>query len=252
MAAASSGSVAAWSTSASWSGWRNVGVVVEGDLAVERDDRAVGGLHQRVDLDQRGVLGDEDLPQRLTAPRRPGRRPRPGTRPRRDDLGGLGVVDADERVDRDLGQRLRAARPRAARSPCRPRRGPSPGRCGSPGRAGTRSSTPRRCRRPASTITWCTVWPLMSMPRIAAACSAASSGVVGQLDAAGLAAAADLHLRLDDDRAAPSRSAAARASSGGGRRPSPASTGTPCAANSSCAWYSYRSTRRLTSPDSLP
>ena len=42
-----------------------VGVVVEGDLAVEGDDRAVRGLHQRVDLDEGRVLGDEDGPQLL-------------------------------------------------------------------------------------------------------------------------------------------------------------------------------------------
>ena len=40
-----------------------VGVGVEGDLAVQRQDLVVGSAHQRVDLDQRGVLGDEDLPQ---------------------------------------------------------------------------------------------------------------------------------------------------------------------------------------------
>ena len=40
-----------------------VGVVVEGDLAVERDDAAVADPRQRVDLDQRGVLLDEGLPE---------------------------------------------------------------------------------------------------------------------------------------------------------------------------------------------
>ena len=64
------------------------------------------------------------------------------------------------------GPAPRAARRRAARSPCRPRARPSPGRCGWPGRAGTRSSTPRRCRRPGRSSRVCTVWPLMSMPRI--------------------------------------------------------------------------------------
>jgi hypothetical protein len=38
-------------------------VVVEGDLGVERQHRAVRGLRQRVDLDQGGVLLLEDLPQ---------------------------------------------------------------------------------------------------------------------------------------------------------------------------------------------
>ena len=39
----------------------------------------------------------------------------------------------------------------------------------------------------------------MSMPKMLAACNACLGGVVGQLDAAGLAAAADLHLGLDHD-----------------------------------------------------
>ena len=37
-------------------GLPEVGVLVEGDLGVEREDGAVGRLGQRVDLDQRGVL----------------------------------------------------------------------------------------------------------------------------------------------------------------------------------------------------
>src|SRR6476619_4850286 len=39
------------------------GVLVEGHLGVERENGAVGRLGQRVDLDQRGVLLREDLPQ---------------------------------------------------------------------------------------------------------------------------------------------------------------------------------------------
>ena len=61
---------------------------------------AVAELDQRVDLDERGVLLDEDRPQLLDHVRRlvgdvgveAGGR---------DDLGGLGVVDTDLRVDRD-------------------------------------------------------------------------------------------------------------------------------------------------------
>ena len=66
-------------------------------------------------------------------------------------------------------------------------------------------------------ITWWTVWPLMSMPRI---CRRRLLGLVGgrgQLHAAGLAAAAGLDLGLDDGTpppVAPICSAAARASSG--------------------------------------
>ena len=44
-------------------GLTEVGVRVEGDLAVEREDLVVRGANQWVDLDERGVLLDEDLPQ---------------------------------------------------------------------------------------------------------------------------------------------------------------------------------------------
>ena len=47
-----------------------------------------------------------------------------------------------------------------------------------------------------------TTWPFMSIPRIATACVPASSGVGGELDAAGFAATARQHLSLDDDVAA--------------------------------------------------
>ena len=57
-----------------------------------------------------------------------------------------------------------------------------------------------------------TTWPLMSMPRMFAGVRAALVGVVGQLDAAGLAPPADVHLGLDHDRIADA-SAAATASS---------------------------------------
>src|SRR3954454_7697861 len=40
-----------------------LGVLVEGHLGVQREDRAVGRLGQRVDLDQGGVLLGEDVPQ---------------------------------------------------------------------------------------------------------------------------------------------------------------------------------------------
>src|SRR3954468_3950235 len=69
------------------------GVVVEGHLGVERQDGAVGRLGEGVDLDQRGVLLREDLPQLdrdgddLVA--------HLGGEVRRvDDLGRLGLVDA--------------------------------------------------------------------------------------------------------------------------------------------------------------
>ena len=51
-------------------------------LASRQQHPAVAVLGERVDLDQRGVLGDERLPQLRPRCRRPGRRPRPGSRPR--------------------------------------------------------------------------------------------------------------------------------------------------------------------------
>ena len=82
----------------------------------------------------------------------------------------------------------------------------------------------------------------MSMPRIAFAWVSASAAVVGELDPAGLAAAADLHLRLDHDGVAELAAAASTASATDvAWRPS--GTGTPCFANSCLPWYSRRSMR---------
>ena len=47
-----------------------------------------------------------------------------------------------------------------------------------------------------------TTWPRMSSPRIVLRLLLGVGRVLGELDAAGLAAAAGQHLRLDDDRAA--------------------------------------------------
>src|SRR5699024_263070 len=44
-------------------GLTEVGVLVQGDLAVQGDDAAVLGQDERVDLDERGVLADEGVPQ---------------------------------------------------------------------------------------------------------------------------------------------------------------------------------------------
>src|SRR5829696_7750508 len=86
-------------------GLPEVGVLVEGHLGVQREDRAVRRLGQRVHLDQRGVLLREDLPQlrgdgdHLVPHLR-------GEASRVDDLGRRGLVDTLARVDRDAGQRL--------------------------------------------------------------------------------------------------------------------------------------------------
>ena len=88
-------------------GLPEVGVVVEGDLAVERDDAAVAEARQRVDLDQRRVLLDEGLPElhqdvgdRVDQVL--------GELGRGRDLAGLGLVHAVHRVDGDAGQRVGA------------------------------------------------------------------------------------------------------------------------------------------------
>jgi hypothetical protein len=64
--------------------------------------------------------------------------------------------------------------------------------------------------------TVCTTWPLMSMPRIWPALFVGLVRALGQLHAAGLAAAAHLHLRLHHDQgwpAAANSAAISRASS---------------------------------------
>ena len=82
-----------------------VGVGVQGDLRVEAQGAAPRRLRHRVDLDQRGVLRDERLPQpdrdvdHLVADlgREAGQR---------RDLAGERLVDALTGVDRDLGDLL--------------------------------------------------------------------------------------------------------------------------------------------------
>src|SRR6476661_661289 len=88
-------------------GVAEVGVLVERDLAVEGDDVAFLGLHQRVDLHERGVLVAVDLPEPLQdgGDLRAGL----GVEPcGLDDLGGLGRVDAGVGVDRDAREGLGA------------------------------------------------------------------------------------------------------------------------------------------------
>ncbi len=84
-----------------------LGVLVQADLAVERKDRPVRCLHQRVDLDQCGVLRGESGPQLLQDVDHlvADGRLEPG---RVGDLRGFGRVDAGQRVHWDSRQRLRA------------------------------------------------------------------------------------------------------------------------------------------------
>src|SRR5215472_3969589 len=76
------------------------GVVVERDLAVDRDHAALFGEYQRIDLDERRVFIGEHCPQPF---RELGRACRGfGRQPARlDDLGGHGPVHAGEGVDAD-------------------------------------------------------------------------------------------------------------------------------------------------------
>src|SRR6478752_3969166 len=84
-----------------------VGVGVEGDLAVEGDDLAVLGLDERVDLDQRRVLVAVDGPQLLDDVG-DGRLVTLVEAGGVDDLLRLGGVDAGVRVDRDAREGLGA------------------------------------------------------------------------------------------------------------------------------------------------
>ena len=215
-------------------------VVVQGDLAVERDDAAVLGPDQRVDLDERRVLLAVHRPQLL------------------QDVGDLGcdvpskpaaatisaalAASMPTAGPRRRGPAPPAARRRAARSPRRPRRWPWPGSAARRGRAAARSSTPRRSTRPAATMTRCTVWPLMSMPRISAGRAPRSPrGECASLTPPALPRPPVLTWALTTTVPPPSRSAATRASSGVVAT-TPPSTGTPCLSKRSRAWYSNRST----------
>ena len=147
-------------------GCRNAGVLVEGHLAVERDDRpsgvATSGLTSTSVASSSTKTSHSFCRTSTTWSRTVGREPgrvgdlaRPSPRRRRRSAS---TGDPGQRVRPLDGELLDLHAALDAR--------PSPGRCGWPGRAGTRRSTPRRCRWPRSTSTRCTVWPLMSMPRM--------------------------------------------------------------------------------------
>ena len=180
MALASSGSAAATSSRSALPACRKSALSSRDDLAVQGQHRAAavrgGDQGERVDLDQGGVLLDEHLPQldhRLGGVGdQLGREVRLG-----QDRAGHRRVHPGAGVDRHLGQRLRTLHGQLLDLHAALGRGHRQERPVGRGRAGRRSSTPPGCRAPGSTSTRCTVWPLMSMPRIARAASAASSGV---------------------------------------------------------------------------
>ena len=174
------------------------------------------GPGQRVDLDQRGVLGDERLPQLDRDLERPGRPPRPGTAPRRRSRAPWPRPRPRSASIGDLGDPLRGLLRDLLDVHAAGDAGDAQEACARRGPAGRRGSTPRRCRRSWSTITLPTVWPLMSMPEDVGGAGCASSGVVGQLHATGLAAPPDLHLGLDHHLAAQPLGDVARLLRGGG------------------------------------
>ena len=199
------------------------GVLVERDLAVEGEDLAVFGEHERVDLDERRVLAlvdlvelhdhGGDLVDELGGEATGGR-----------DLLGLLEVDARDRVDLDLGEGLgaldcelldlHAALDAAQRE------------VGAVGAVEQhREVELLRDAGARATITRLTMWPLMSRPRIASAAVAASSGLCTTLTPPALPRPPALTCALTTT-VPPIFSAAAFASSGVSAM-MPASTGTP-------------------------
>ena len=101
------------------SGWRNSALSSSVTFASSADDLAVARDDQRVDLDERRVLGDErvvELGQHRAD--------------RADDVGvdarlerqpaAVEVLEAEQRVDVQAGDRVRVAPRRPPRCPCRP------------------------------------------------------------------------------------------------------------------------------------
>src|SRR3954453_17701018 len=173
------------------------GVVIERDLGVEGENGAVRRLGQRVHLHQRGVLLAEDVPQldgdrdHLVADLR-------REVGRVDDLGGLRGVDAGRRVDGDAGQRLGLADRDLLDLHAALDRG-------------------HRQERAVGAVEQVGEVVLLGdvaglgyhhavgdvaldvQPEDVLGAGLGLLRTVGQLDTAGLAAATDLHLRLDDD-----------------------------------------------------
>ncbi len=83
------------------------GVVIQRNLAVQGNDVPGAGLHQRVDLDQGGILFLEDNPQLLQGLGDLAAQFL-GEAGSLDDLGGLGCVNTNQRVNGDAGQGFRA------------------------------------------------------------------------------------------------------------------------------------------------
>ena len=176
------------------------GVVVEGDLGVEGVDPPVGREDQRVDLDEVGVELDERLVQLLEDRdgAAAGGRVEPGAE---DELAGVVVLDADQRVDVDPGDGRRVLLRHlldvdAALGAHHPE-----------------VLLGRPVEGEGGVVLLADVAGLLDPHRAddvaldvhaqdVGGVQAGLVGGVGQLDAAGLAPPADLHLGLDHDRIA--------------------------------------------------
>ncbi len=147
---ASSSSV---SRRASHSGWRISALSSKVDLGVERDHAAAGGDDERVDLEDRAVLGEEAAVERVeelgeALHRLLAGRPRPRAK---RELARLEGREAEHRVDVEGDDLLRVVARRPLRCPCRPRSRPSPRCGGGRDRRGARGRARARWRRPCST-----------------------------------------------------------------------------------------------------
>ena len=187
------------------------GVVVEVELGVERQQVALAGDDQRVDLGERAVELDE---QSWRAPTKncrglgssPGRQAERRARASAAWKGCRPMVGANGDLDDLLGVRWR----RPPRSPCRLRWRPSSpdaatrGRRRCRGRAPGRSSSPSRSQTRRTSLPSGPVWCVTSvLPRISLrGGSRPPRASLHDLDAAGLAAAAGVDLRLDHRPAA--------------------------------------------------
>ena len=241
MAAASSGSAAALSSSASWSGWRKSAFSSRVTLPSSARTRPSATLASGLTSTRSASSATKVVPQL------------------HQDVGDL-VGD----LGRELRRRRRSRGPSPRRRPRWRRSGswraasgffsatssismpPCDGGDGEEGAVGAVEQVGEvvllgDVRRVSASITLWTVWPLMSMPRMSVARATASSGSAASLTPPALPRPPTFTCALTTDLP-PSRSATARAASGVSTT-SPASTGTPCLAKRSLAWYSNRSTR---------
>ena len=170
-------------------------VVVERHLRVERDERALRRDDQRVDLDEHRLLRDERGVEALEERADRAHEVLVDAGLEREPAAVEGL-EAEQRVDVQRRDRLRASPPRPARCPCRRASRASPA---APSRCGRRRTTRRLGRDLRRALD-----PQLVHGQAADVHAedrrrvlARLRRVGGDLDAAELAAAADLDLRLD-------------------------------------------------------